>query len=241
MKAIRAHCALSVSALLGTSLLLLGCSAYSGSTSEAASPSLDCDELFDAVIHGVRTDGVSDAFNELVGNLERDCPSQMRVAIDYFSLAATSGSEVLDVCEAIERTNPDPRAVELINEDGHCLGDLGTGSGFTAAPSDPDISGGPGALWPNEGLGWDQADQYVGTYQRVCGPFKSMRSTADGLFINVGLDYPSMGRFTFIIWGDWWMDPIDPQSTVCAAGDVYNYEGVAQMELGDPSQIEIWN
>lgn len=40
--------------------------------------------------------------------------------------------------------------------------------------------------------------------------------------------------------GDWWLDPIADGATICAAGSVYLYDGVAQIELSSPAEIEIW-
>lgn len=95
--------------------------------------------------------------------------------------------------------------------------------------------------WPEGGLGWNQAHEYGGSIERVCGPLRSKRPTGWGIFVNVGHDYPSSKRFTFITWGDWWMDPLPSGSTICAAGNIYLYEGVPQIELSDPGQLEIWN
>ncbi len=94
--------------------------------------------------------------------------------------------------------------------------------------------------WPEGGLGWDQAGSYAGTYQRVCGPLISMRNTYDGAFVNVGRDYPHPGRFTFILWG-YELQPLPRGATICASGSIYIYEGTtAQIELGSPAELEIW-
>lgn len=89
-------------------------------------------------------------------------------------------------------------------------------------------------------MGWDVARQYAGTVQRVCGPLMSVRETSDGTFINVGRDYPSADRFTFIFW-DMYLEPIPSDAVVCGTGEIYLYEGVvAQIEMWDPSALEIW-
>ncbi|MGA1827541.1 hypothetical protein [Microbacterium sp.] len=67
----------------------------------------------------------------------------------------------------------------------------------------------------------------------------SARQTDDGTFVNVGQDYPSADRFTFIFW-DLSLDPIDAGATLCGSGEIYLYDGVAQMEMGDPGALEIW-
>jgi len=67
----------------------------------------------------------------------------------------------------------------------------------------------------------------------------SARETADGTFVNVGRDYPSAERFTFIFW-DISLQPIAPGATICGRGEIYLYNGVAQMEMFDPRDLEIW-
>ena len=97
------------------------------------------------------------------------------------------------------------------------------------------------AGWPERGLGWDQAGNYSGTYQRVCGRLTSMRNTYNGAFVNVGRDYPDPGRFTFVLWG-YELQPLPSAATICASGNIYIYEGTtAQMELGSPAELEIWD
>ena len=67
-----------------------------------------------------------------------------------------------------------------------------------------------------------------------------MRKTYDGAFVNVGRDYPDAGRFTFVLWG-YELQPLPANATVCAAGNIYMYEGTTtQMEPGSPEQLEIW-
>ena len=63
--------------------------------------------------------------------------------------------------------------------------------------------------------------------------------TDDGTFVNVGQDYPSASRFTFIFW-DTYLEPIDPGATICGSGGIYLYEGVAQIEMWDTAALEIW-
>jgi len=98
---------------------------------------------------------------------------------------------------------------------------------------------GTGDVWPEGGLGWVEAGGHVGTTQRVCGPLMSVRETADGTFVNVGRDYPSADRFTFIFW-DIYLQPIESDATICGRGDIYLYDGVTQMEMYSASALEIW-
>lgn len=229
MKACSSLRAVAITVVIGLSAALLACSPSSRTGSEFLSETEACDRALEAVIAGTRADDNSDAFNALVGHLETNCRPQMRIAIDYFMLSSASSRSAREVCEAIKLANPEPQAVELIHEDGFCLKSEGAQKKRKKK------------TWPNGGLGWNKAKFHVGTHQRVCGPLKSARTTEDGVFVNVGRDYPSAKRFTFIIWGDWWMDPIARGATICGAGNIYLYDGVTQMELGDPGQLEIWN
>lgn len=216
--------------------VVAGCSQPVGTSvpSSAVPAHSDCEILLAEIVAGVRTDNTSDAFNEKVGALSSGCPEQMDIATDYFALTAETGSAYGDVCESIRRGSLHTRAVELIREDGHCADTSEGLSGLRGA----ELPSGP---WPNGGLGWNEAGALIGTEQRVCGPLQSVRDTEWGVFVNVGRDYPSLERFTFVLWGDWWLDPITPAATVCATGTLSSYEGVTQMEIADPSQLEIWN
>lgn len=199
--------------------MLAGCSAGASTGYRDTRPSVDCERLGDDVFHRLRNDDTSGTFGEQMDLLGEYCPSESEVAVDY----AANSSVVFDVpsCDGLAETNR-LEAVAMLYQDGYCQ-DL-------PAPVD----------WPNGGLGWDRARDQAGTYQRICGPLASVRNTYDGAFANVGLDYPDTGRFTFIMWGVQ-VDPIAPGTTVCGSGNIYLYEGgVAQIELGSPSELEIW-
>jgi len=105
-------------------------------------------------------------------------------------------------------------------------------NGVEATPAPP--------TWPQDGLGWDQAILSVGAVARVCGPLMSLRNTEWGAFLNLGEDYPSPDRFTVVVW-DATLDPIDSGSLICAEGEITLYEGGAQIEVQNPSDIEVWN
>lgn len=175
-------------------------------------------------------------------HLSRSCSTEYGIAVDYFSLSASQKAdgarqsceelmELLDYGISIE-------AIRLVAEDGLCSSD------GTPAEETVSVDTKPGAAeekWPEGGLGWDEARTHAGTVQRVCGPVATVRETEDGTFINVGMDYPSADRFTFIFW-DTYLDEFDTNSTVCGTGEIYLYDGVvAQMEMTDPTSLEIWS
>ncbi|MFC7788096.1 hypothetical protein ACU045_03850 [Microbacterium sp. MAHUQ-60] len=166
----------------------------------------------------------------ILQTLTERCSNEYEIAIDY--LANASPSAFRDgSCEELIGFGMREEAVALLSQNGHCA----FGQATDASPKTPATE-----QWPEGGLGWDLARAHVGTVQRVCGPLMSVRVTGDGSFVNVGRDYPSADRFTFIFW-DTYLEPIEPGATICGSGEVYLYDGVvAQMEMSDPGALEIW-
>ncbi|MBB1510617.1 hypothetical protein [Tessaracoccus sp. MC1756] len=157
--------------------------------------------------------------------MTENCSDEYEIAVDYVSNSVDSSFQN-GSCDDLLGYGVRPEAVTLLEQDGTCT--FGGTDYQAGAPA-----------WPEGGLGWDEAREYVGTVQRVCGPLMSGRETADGTFVNVGQDYPSADRFTFVFW-DTSLDPIASGTTVCGQGEIYLYEGVAQMEMRDPSALELW-
>lgn len=211
---------------LATSVLLTACNPVSSTSFQEHSAVADCYSLLDSVVQRHRTGDTAGDINSEMDMLSRSCSTEYDIATDYFSTATSAGSFGPESCDLWSEYNISPEAIELLREDGLCT------SGGVAVQPDPS--------WPEGGLGWNEAEAYAGSYQRVCGPLTSVRETYDGVFVNIGTDYPSPDRFTFIIWGDWYLDPIDADAVICAAGTIYLYEGVAQAELAEPGELEIW-
>lgn len=65
----------------------------------------------------------------------------------------------------------------------------------------------------------------------------------DPLFINIGADYPDKSRLTVVIWGenrdDTTEDIVDSLlgKEVVVFGSPYEYNGAAQIEIMDPSEL----
>ncbi|MST70132.1 hypothetical protein [Mogibacterium kristiansenii] len=63
------------------------------------------------------------------------------------------------------------------------------------------------------------------------------------MFINIGADYPDTSRLTVVIWGenrdDTTEDIVDSLlgKEVVAFGSPYEYNGAAQIEIMDPSEL----
>lgn len=147
-------------------------------------------------------------------------------------LEATVGAVLLDLLESYGECDGQPLA------DRYEVAD--TPAVELAAPTQD-----PGSIadraWPGEpAIGWSEAGEHAGTVQRVCGPLMSVRETDAGTFVNVGQDYPSVDRFTFVLWNVY-LDSVGSGATTCGTGEIYLYDGVvAQMELQDPRALEIW-
>lgn len=182
-----------------------------------------CSQLLTAAVDYARTDtGDMDA---VLQALTDTCSNEYEIAVDYVAHARESKFRI-ESCDELLGYGIRSESVTLLEQDGWCS--FGATPPVAAAPD-----------WPEGGLGWDSARAHAGTVQRVCGPLTSMRDTGDGTFVNIGQDYPSADRFTFIFW-DVYLDPIETGATICGSGEIYLYEGVAQMEMWDPSALEIW-
>lgn len=94
---------------------------------------------------------------------------------------------------------------------------------------------------PGGGIRWDEAAANAGTYQRVCGPFAGWGYSDNDVFFNLGVDYPNPNRFTIVIWDIGSLEPIPLNgTTVCVAGAITMYNGASQIQLYDPSVIEVY-
>ena len=208
--------------LIALALVASATACTRGSSSSTAYAEPSCSQLLTAAVQYERT-GAGD-IDSILQALADNCSDEYEIAVDY--IAHSTDSEFsIDSCDELIGYGVRRESVALLEQDGRCS--FGEGA--------PVVS----PEWPDGGLGWDEAREHAGTVQRVCGPLMSARETADGTFVNVGQDYPSAGRFTFIFW-DVSLEPIAPGATVCGSGEIYLYDGVAQMEMWDPGALEIW-
>ena len=209
-------------------LLVAGCSTYGDRTSSSNSlDSVDCRRTFESALALERQGDTSRNLLDKVDAMYKSCPDEYKIYTDYIEIVIGTIEQGMQSCDHWRTPEIGEESVRLLREDGLC-------SFEPVAPPKP--------TWPDGGLGWDEARSYAASWQRVCGPLKSVRALDYGLFVNIGLDYPSNDRLTFVIWGDWWLESIPASSTICASGNIYLYEGVvAQIELGHPNELEIWN
>jgi len=223
---------LARSKLISVSLLVVlavtGCSSSTASTlSQTRTSPVDCRQIFESAGELERKGDTSQHLLDKVELMYQSCPTEYEVYTDYIEIVIGTIEQGVQSCDHWRTPEIEEASVRLLQEDRLCL----------TKPVTP-----PKPTWPDGGLGWHEAHSYAGSWQRVCGPLKSIRGTQNGVFVNIGVDYPSKNRFTFVIWGDWWLERIPTSSIICASGNIYLYEGsVAQIELNHPNELEIWN
>lgn len=96
---------------------------------------------------------------------------------------------------------------------------------------------------------WSDAGEYLGEERTVCGLVAGTNfannSRGRPTFLNIGEDYPSPDRFVVLIWGEF-RDNFSrkPENfyagkTICAEGEIEEYEGIFEIEIRSPADIEI--
>lgn len=126
-----------------------------------------------------------------------------------------------------------------------------TGSSTSTTPEsstkvEPSSTTGPSL--PTDAISWDEAKDQIGDRTTVCGPvagtFYGSNLNGRPTFLNIGEDHPSRKRFTVVIWGENRGNfPHPPESyydgkTICVAGLIQEYEGIPQIEVTTPDQIQ---
>lgn len=99
--------------------------------------------------------------------------------------------------------------------------------------------GGAGSVLPTGSVDWSEADEHVGRRATVCGPLVNDGTSRDDVFLNLGRGYPDPDRFTIVLWDVGAVEDVPRGTTLCVAGVVSLYEGVAQIEVRDPGDVKI--
>ncbi len=102
---------------------------------------------------------------------------------------------------------------------------------------------------PSDHILWSDASEYLGEERTVCGPVAgthyAKESRGKPTFLNIGEDYPSPDRFVVLIWVEYRDNfsnkPEDyyDGKTICAQGEILEYEGIFEIEVQSPSDIEV--
>ncbi len=230
---------------------LAGCTGpYDNSGAPASGgPGASCSALLDRVVKLERAGQVGNGSDELSATIEalrvRECPQEWEVFTDYASAKAGADLYDGDLCSSLRR-HIVKEARTLLRQDGLCSKprkSTGTGSGdgsfdsflATAAPEPQGPAQGNG-----DGMPWDQAISHVGSRQRGCGPLAGIGASQDDVFLNLGRDYPDSSRFTVVLWDVGGIEPVPSGSTVCVAGSIVNYQGVAQIQLYSLDAVEVY-
>lgn len=224
---------LGVAALIAGILTLTACSssAYSGGSSDARpqSQTAGCDDVLQSVLQRERVGDTAGAINGEMQFLMDNCPRQYDAVTGFMSAKISIASFGFESCDAWpSRVGED--ATALLRAEGLC-----EAGGSSASDAESQGSGRPGG-----GIPWNEAVNFVGSTQRVCGPLRSQRPWEDSVFFNIGLDYPDPGRFAIVLWGVGGVETLEPGVTLCVEGLISSYEGVAQIELYDTAPVEIW-
>lgn len=246
MKTCRPHLRRVLAPTALITVLLTGCVPPTPQTPSWVAD-LDCTELADTAVAIVQNGTVTD-LRELddVTDAMVDC-SQSDVYTDYASAGSRARTQGPEPCTELEAYY-DPTAVQMLWEHDLCFKEVprlfGGGVYFHSDPhpgsnqanqEDPDT---PRAFGGD--ISWEQAINHAGTHQRVCGPLAGTRSSHDDVFLNIGVDYPDPARFTIVIWDVGGIEPVAGGSRLCTSGTISVYEGVAQIELRDPADVEVY-
>ncbi|TFB51961.1 hypothetical protein [Cryobacterium tagatosivorans] len=211
-----------------TVLLLTSCSSYGGSTNRSE-PSITCDDVLAKVVDRERVGDTAGAINSEIDWLSSKCSAEYDVFVDYASTKGSAEQFGPDACDSLTQYIG-REAIVLLSEDGLCS------SGAAGSPVDAPV----GESQPGGGIAWNEAVNYAGTTQRVCGPLAGSGNSKDDVFLNLGRDYPDTGRFQIVLWDVGGVEPIPHGTTLCTTGEITLYEGVAQIELKSASLVEIY-
>lgn len=207
-------------------LLLTSCSSYN---SRPTQPTIDCDDVLATVVHRVQTGDTAGAINSELDWLTRNCSAEYEVFADYASARGMAEQFGPDSCDSLTQ-HISREAISLLSREGLCSG----GESGSAADSPPVDS------QPGGGIPWNEAVNYVGTFQHVCGPFAGMGNSGDDVFLNLGRDYPDTQRFQIVLWDVGAVESLPTGTTLCTSGVITLYEGVAQIELRSASLVEVY-
>jgi len=106
----------------------------------------------------------------------------------------------------------------------------------------------PEGIIPSQAIPWDEAKYHIAerttVYGAVVDTHWASGSKGKPTFLNIGKPYPDPDRFTVVIWVDYRANfPQAPEvyylgKTIYVTGLITEYNGIPQIEVKDPSQIQ---
>ena len=88
------------------------------------------------------------------------------------------------------------------------------------------------------GISADNANQYIGTNQKVCGQIVEVKNFSKGQYLNFNKNFPNQ-PFTLVIWNSDLanLEKIEPYKELCVTGLIFSYKGKPQMQIKSHNQI----
>jgi hypothetical protein len=118
----------------------------------------------------------------------------------------------------------------------------------TPAPARPTTAP-PTVYFGADTISWNDARNFIGQTKTVCGNVVRItyaeNTTGQPTYLDVGRAYPDPTRLSVVIWGNQRANFSTPpetmyrNKTICVNGTIKTYQGVAQIEVRTPAQIEI--
>lgn len=144
--------------------------------------------------------------------------------------------------EYYEKISNDPNYQPWIAADNSS--EAPTSEGDTTAPEEA-----PSPTIPSSAIPWNEASAHVGEtvtlYGLVVGAEYANTSNGQPTFLDIGASYPDKNRLSITIWGKNRAafspspEALYEGKTICVTGEVYLYDGVCNIEITSPDQIEI--
>lgn len=119
---------------------------------------------------------------------------------------------------------------------------------ITATPARPTTVP-PTISFGADTISWNDARNFIGQTKKVCGNVVrttyAENTTGQPTYLDVGRAYPDPTRLSIVIWGNQRANFSTPpetmyrNKTICVNGIIRTYQGVVQIEVKTPAEIEI--
>jgi hypothetical protein len=120
----------------------------------------------------------------------------------------------------------------------------------TATPAAPVSNFAPATVsFGADTISWNDASNFIGQTKTVCGNVvrTTFAESTNGqpTYLDLGRAYPDPSRFSVLIWGNQRANfPSPPEAlyrgkTICVNGLIKTYRGTLEMEVRNPSQVQV--